>query len=88
MLISDNDGDVHQRVHHQGGGALEAYLGPHEQLIRCLGLAGDVLQLVGHQDGGAHGAPLSGNKVVISFKDLLWGFQKIFSGRCLRMVGF
>ena len=58
MLISDNDGDVHQRVHHQGGGALEAYLGPHDQLIRCLGLAGDVLQLVGHQGGGAQGAPL------------------------------
>jgi hypothetical protein len=58
MRISDNDGDVHQSVDHQGGGALEAHRGTHDQLIRCLGLAGDVLQLVGHQGGGAHGAPL------------------------------
>ena len=56
MRISDNDGDVHQSVEYQGEGALEAHLGPHDQLIRCLGLDGDVL--VGNQGGGAHGAPL------------------------------
>ena len=56
MRISDNDGDVHQSVEYQGEGALEAHLGPHDQLIRCLGLAGDVLQPVGHQGGGAQQA--------------------------------
>ena len=54
LRIADNDGDVHQRVDHQGGGEHEAHFIPHDQLIRCLGLAGDVLQLVGHKGGGAH----------------------------------